>query len=76
MCSSNSGNDPKEAKEALAMAIDLRSLELTGKDKIVLRCGKASITLLSSGKVIIRGTHIVSRSTGANRIRGGSVELN
>ena len=44
--------------------------------ELTLRCGKASITLRSDGKVEIRGETIVSQAVGANRIRGGSVQLN
>ncbi|MEW5071937.1 hypothetical protein AB1P14_09365, partial [Pseudomonas aeruginosa] len=38
--------------------------------------GKASITLTRAGKVIIRGAYLSSRSTGVNRIKGGSVQIN
>ena len=55
---------------------DGERLELTADREIVLRCGKASITLTRAGKVLIRGTYVSSRSTGANRIKGGSVHLN
>lgn len=51
-------------------------LELTAKRELTLRCGKASITLTKEGKIILRGTYISSRSSGANRIKGGSVHLN
>jgi hypothetical protein len=49
---------------------------LTAKQQLVLRCGKASITLTQAGKVLISGTYVVSRSSGVNRLRGGSIELN
>lgn len=42
----------------------------------MLRCGKASITLTRSGKIILRGTYISSRSSGVIRIKGGSVQIN
>lgn len=51
-------------------------LEITAEREIVLRCGKASITLTREGKIILRGTYISSRSSGVNRIKGGSVQLN
>ncbi len=51
-------------------------LQLTAEREIVLRCGKASITLTRAGKVLIRGEYISSRSSGAHRIKGGSVQLN
>jgi hypothetical protein len=46
------------------------------KEELVLRCGKASITLTKSGKVLIEGTSVLSRATGTNRIKGGSIQLN
>ncbi len=48
----------------------------SAKKEIILRCGKASITLTSAGKLLIEGEHIVSRSSGVNKIRGGSVQIN
>jgi hypothetical protein len=51
-------------------------LELSAEREVVIRCGKASITLTPSGKVLIRGTYLSSRSSGVNRIRGGSVQIN
>jgi hypothetical protein len=49
---------------------------VTAKDQLVLRCGKASITLTKAGKVLIEGAYVSSRSSGVNRIKGGSVQLN
>jgi hypothetical protein len=49
---------------------------VSAKEQLVLRCGKASITLTNAGKVIIHGTYISSRSSGVMRIKGGSVQLN
>jgi len=46
------------------------------KDQLVLRCGKASITLTKAGKVLIEGSYLLSRSSGVNRVKGGSVQLN
>jgi len=46
------------------------------KDQLVLRCGRASITLTAAGKVLIEGAYVSSRSTGVNRIKGGSVQIN
>jgi hypothetical protein len=58
------------------VTLDGQRMVLTAKEELVLRCGKASITLTRAGKVIIRGAHILSRSSGANRIKGGSVQIN
>jgi phage baseplate assembly protein gpV len=51
-------------------------LIVSAKEQVVLRCGKASITLTKAGKVLIEGTYVLSRSTGVNRIKGGSVHIN
>jgi hypothetical protein len=56
--------------------LDDESLALTAKNEIVIQCGKASITLTSAGKVIIQGEYVLSRSSGVNKIRGGSIQLN
>jgi hypothetical protein len=56
--------------------LDGERLVLNADKEIVLRCGKASITLTQAGKVLIRGTYLSSRSSGVNRIKGGSVQLN
>ena len=57
-------------------AVDNERLVLTADKEIVLRCGKASITLTRAGKILIRGAYLLSRSSGVNRIKGGSVQLN
>jgi Domain of unknown function (DUF6484) len=51
-------------------------LELKAEREIVLRCGKASITLTRAGKILLRGAYLFSRSTGVNKIKGGSIQLN
>lgn len=62
--------------EQVTVEADGERLAIDAKNEIVLRCGKASITLTKAGKVLIKGTYISSRSSGANRIKGGSVLLN
>lgn len=56
--------------------LDGESVVLTAKREIVLRCGKSSITLTRAGKVLIRGAYLLNRSSGVNRIKGGSVQIN
>jgi hypothetical protein len=56
--------------------MDGERLTLTADKEIVLRCGKSSITLTRAGKVLIRGAYLLSRSSGVNRIKGGSVQIN
>ena len=56
--------------------VDGRRVVLEGHEEVVLRCGEASITLTKAGKIMIRGKYILNRSTGVNRILGGSVQVN
>lgn len=58
------------------MDIDGERLIVSAKEQVVMRCGKASITLTKAGKVLIQGTYVLSRSSGVNRIKGGSVQVN
>jgi len=62
--------------EPVAAEIDGERVVLAAKKEIVLKCGKASITLTRAGKIILRGTYLLSRSSGVNRIKGGSVQVN
>jgi hypothetical protein len=55
---------------------DGEQLVFTARKEIVLRCGQASIALTRAGKVLIRGAYLLSRSSGVNRIKGGSIQLN
>jgi hypothetical protein len=61
---------------AISAFVDGDQLVLEGKESVELRCGKASIRLTKDGKIVIRGRDLSSRSSGANRVRGGSVEIN
>jgi hypothetical protein len=68
---------PSEAEApAPDVELDGQRVTLTAQREIVLRCGKASITLTRAGKVLIRGAYLLSRSSGVNRIKGGSVQVN
>jgi len=58
------------------LRIDGKKIAFEAQEEIKLRCGQASITLTRAGKVIIRGTYVLNRSTGVNRIKGGSVQIN
>lgn len=51
-------------------------LRLEARERIVIGCGDASITLTRAGKVIIRGKYVSSNSSGANLIKGGVIRLN
>jgi len=56
--------------------IDGKKVIFKAQEEIVFRCGESSITLTKAGKILIRGKYLLNRSTGVNRIMGGSVQVN
>jgi hypothetical protein len=63
-------------RQAVHAEVDGEQLVLSADREIVLRCGAASITLTRAGKVLIQGAYVVTKSSGANRIKGAVVEIN
>lgn len=72
--SSSNGNAKTSVMEDVLL--DGKRIVLEGKEEVVLKCGEASITLTKAGKILIRGKYLLNRSTGVNRIMGGSVQVN
>jgi hypothetical protein len=62
--------------EPVEVEVDGEKVVVSAQRELVLRCGKASITLTSAGKILIRGAYVLTRSSGVNRIQGGSVQIN
>jgi len=60
----------------LSVQVDDQRYVISAEREIVLQCGDASITLTRAGKILLKGTYVVSRSSGVNRIKGGSVQIN
>jgi len=55
---------------------DGEKIIIDAKNEVELRCGKSSIVMKKNGKIIIKGTNLLSRSSGANKIKGASVQIN
>jgi len=68
--------EPEPAPAPVSESGNPDRLELVAEREIVLRCGEASLTLTRAGKIILRGTYLLSRSSGVNKIKGGSVQIN
>jgi hypothetical protein len=51
-------------------------VRIAAPEQLELRCGRASLVLKGDGRVTVRGTRIVSASSGPHKIKGASVELN
>jgi hypothetical protein len=62
--------------DAVEINADGERLVVTARQQVVLRCGNASITLNKDGKIVVKGTSVVTHADGVNRIRGGSVQIN
>lgn len=52
------------------------TLVVEATEQIVLRVGDGSITIRADGKILIKGTDLVSHATRMNRIKGGAVAIN
>ncbi len=70
------GQVANASERTVSVQADDDRIVLTADREIVLRCGQASITLTKAGKVLIHGAYVSSRSSGVNRIKGGSVQIN
>ena len=55
---------------------DGQRMVVAAQKELVLRCGKASVSLRCDGRVEIRGETVLTEAVTANRVRGGTVELN
>lgn len=69
-------NEEEQKPADLLAQVDGERVVIEGEKEIVLRCGESSITLTKAGKILIRGKYLLNRSTGVNRIMGGSVQVN
>jgi len=58
------------------LSVDGKKFVIEAQEEIVLRCGDSSISLHRNGKISIRGKYLLNRSSGVNRIMGGSVQVN
>lgn len=59
-----------------ASAASPRTLRVESREELVIQCGKARIALRADGRIEIRGGHLISRSSGPNKIKGASIHIN
>jgi hypothetical protein len=62
---------PNESDEPMP-----RELHIESQEELIIQCGKSKIAMRADGRIEIRGGHLISRSSGPNKIKGGSVQLN
>lgn len=53
-----------------------KRLRIESEQELVIECGKAKIALRADGRIEIRGGHLISRSSGPNKIKGATVHIN
>lgn len=68
--------EQKPLFNGIDIKVDGRHININAKEEVVLECGKSSIRLKRDGKIIIKGTEIISRSSGSHKIKGGTVNIN
>ncbi|PBB93756.1 hypothetical protein CK215_07510 [Mesorhizobium sp. WSM3864] len=68
--------EPSRSKTDPHVVRDGQRVRIIAEDHLELRCGKATILMEADGRITIRGAHITSHASGAQRIRGGSINLN
>ena len=55
-------------------AADIQVIQ--GRESLVLRCGRARLTLLRSGRILLEGTYVEACAEGVVRLQGGSIRIN
>lgn len=67
---------PESRGEAAVEKPKPRTLRIDSEEELVLECGKARISLRADGRIVILGGYVLSRSTGVNKVKGASVQIN
>ena len=60
----------------LEVLVDGETIRLEAKEKILLRCGKASLELRQDGRVVISGVYVIAKSRGPVKLKGATIALN
>lgn len=58
------------------LVLDMERIVLQGHAEVQLRCGDASVTMRADGRILLKGTELVSKASATNKIRGASVQIN
>lgn len=60
----------------LEVNVDGETLKLSAEREIELSCGEASLVLRQSGRIILKGTYVVTSSSGPLKVKGATVDIN
>lgn len=64
------------AESARVARVDGKRVVIEAAEEILLQCGRGSILIREDGAIVIKGTNLLSRSSGINKIKGGAVRIN
>jgi hypothetical protein len=64
------------ASDHWQLQVDGERCILSARHELVLECGRARLVLRADGRAELRGVTVVTEASGANKVRGGSVQLN
>lgn len=56
--------------------INGKRISIEAEEELTIKCGKGSILIDKQGKIVVRGTNLISRSSGNHKIKGASVSIN
>ncbi|QTA85815.1 hypothetical protein [Desulfonema magnum] len=62
--------------KAQDVKINDKRIIIEADDEIRLKCGEGMILINKQGKIIVRGTSLLSRAKGMNKIKGAGVSIN
>jgi hypothetical protein len=65
-----------DAPGQVEVSADGGRVTVLAHERLELRCGDARLTLTRTGQIFIEGSYVLTRSSGVNRITGGSVQIN
>jgi hypothetical protein len=58
------------------LTLEVDRLLLNASRELTLRCGTGTITIRADGSIVVRGSTLLSRASGVNKIRGAAVRIN
>ncbi|WP_163786400.1 DUF6484 domain-containing protein [Myxococcus vastator] len=56
--------------------VDGKRVVIEGREEVVIRCGKASLTLRRDGQIRLRGVNVSTEAEQVQKIKGGNVQIN
>jgi hypothetical protein len=68
--------EPAHGMTPTQVVRDGEHVKIVAEKRLELRCGRATIIMEKDGRIAVRGTYLTSHASAANRILGGSINLN